>query len=154
MTFLNRFSRRVHPICTHSLKFTFAVTKAAPRINITVSNIESFLRALEFRVQTWEKLKFTFCIVAGEDTPRNLRPSRVRLDFFGTYCDSFLAQISDEFSAELGDLEITGEPTKETSGALEVSVNGNLVHTKLGGDGYVDSDAKINKIFEAITAAL
>ena len=65
-----------------------------------------------------------------------------------------LAQISDEFSAELGDLDITGEPTKETSGALEVSVNGNLIHTKLGGDGYVDSDAKINKIFEAITAAL
>ena len=66
----------------------------------------------------------------------------------------FSAQISDEFSAELGDLDITGEPTKETTGALEVSVNGNLVHSKLGGDGYVDSDAKINKIFDAITAAL
>ena len=91
--------------------------------------------------------------MAGEDTPRNLRPSRVRL-FLGVFLSICLAQISDEFSAELGDLEITGEPTKETSGALEVSVNGNLVHTKLGGDGYVDSDAKINKIFEAITAAL
>ena len=92
--------------------------------------------------------------MVGEDTPRNLRPSRVRLFFVEVFLIDFLAQISDEFSAELGDLEITGEPTKETSGALEVSVNGNLVHTKLGGDGYVDSDAKINKIFEAITAAL
>ena len=65
-----------------------------------------------------------------------------------------LAQISDEFSAELGDLDIVGEATKETSGKLEVTVNGTLVHSKAGGDGYVDSDAKINKIFEAITAAL
>lgn len=67
---------------------------------------------------------------------------------------NIVAQISDEFSAELGDLEIIGEPTKETSGKLEVTVNGTLVHSKAGGDGYVDSDAKIGKIFDAITAAL
>ena len=96
--------------------------------------------------------------MAGEDTPRNLRPSRVSLKLRPNWLlkrsNRSLAQISDEFSAELGDLDITGEPTKETSGALEVTVNGNLIHSKLGGDGYVDSDAKINKIFEAITAAL
>merc|ERR1712008_475188 len=84
--------------------------------------------------ETCQKSIFTYCTVEDEDTP----------------------QISDEFSAELGDLEIVGEATKPTDarGKLEVTVNGALVHTKAGGDGYVDSDAKIGKIFDAITAAL
>ncbi len=77
------------------------------------------------------------------------------------------AQILDEFEAS--QVEITSEPTKETSGALEVNVNGQLIHSKLTkglftphgsifnlclGDGYIDSDKKLNAIFDAIQAAL
>ena len=34
--------------------------------------------------------------------------------------------------------QITSEPSKGTTGELEVYVNGQLVHTKKGGDGVVD----------------
>lgn len=40
----------------------------------------------------------------------------------------FQAQISDEFSAEINDLEIVGEPTPETSGKLEVSLTVNYIY--------------------------
>jgi len=48
----------------------------------------------------------------------------------------------------------TGTPTPQTSGALEVFVGGKLVHSKLGGDGYVDSPDKIERILEAVGLAL
>jgi selT/selW/selH-like putative selenoprotein len=48
---------------------------------------------------------------------------------------------------------VTGEATPSTSGWLEVSVNGQLVHSKKGGDGYVDSEAKMQKILNAVKAA-
>jgi hypothetical protein len=47
------------------------------------------------------------------------------------------------------------EPTPTTSGALEVSVGGTLIHSKLTkGDGYVDSPEKIERILDAVASAL
>ncbi|KAH3850244.1 hypothetical protein DPMN_092651 [Dreissena polymorpha] len=46
------------------------------------------------------------------------------------------------------------EATPGTTGWFEVTVEGKLVHSKKGGDGYVDSDSKTNKIVEAVKAAL
>lgn len=55
---------------------------------------------------------------------------------------------------EAGELQIEGEYTPEITGYMEVSVNGQLVHSKKNGDGHVDSDAKMKKICDAISAAL
>ena len=43
------------------------------------------------------------------------------------------------------------EPTPTTTGALEVSVANELIHSKLSrGDGYVDSPEKIERILDAV----
>jgi len=55
-------------------------------------------------------------------------------------------QLIDEFSAE--EIDFSMEATKGVSGWLEVSVNGQLVHSKKNGDGY--SAAKLNKIMSAV----
>jgi len=53
------------------------------------------------------------------------------------------------------DIEVDGGPTKGTTGALEVQiVGGALLHSKLGGDGYIDSQAKKDKIFNGVREAL
>jgi len=57
----------------------------------------------------------------------------------------------DEFE---GDIEMTGEGTPSATGFFEVDVAGNLVHSKKNGDGYVDDDAKLKKIKQAVEAAL
>ena len=49
---------------------------------------------------------------------------------------------------------MTGESTAGITGYLEVTVNGELVHSKKNGDGYVDNDQKLSKIKAAIDAAL
>ena len=80
----------------------------------------------------------------------------------------FQDQILDEFEA--AQVEIVGEATPSTSGALEVTtispllkltfstsqvtVNGELIHSKLKKDGYVDNDKKMKKILDAIEKAL
>ena len=38
------------------------------------------------------------------------------------------------------------EPTTHASGALEITVRGVLVHSKLNGDGYVDGPEKIERV--------
>ena len=49
---------------------------------------------------------------------------------------------------------MTGEATKEASGKLEVQIEGGaLLHSKAGGDGYVDQPAKLQKILDGIAAA-
>lgn len=53
-----------------------------------------------------------------------------------------------------GQLDITGEGTPQSTGWFEVDVDGELVHSKKNGDGFVDSSAKKDKIIKAITAAL
>ena len=50
---------------------------------------------------------------------------------------------------------MTGEGTPDTTGWLEVQVvGGELLHSKKNGDGYVDTDAKLQKIFAGVTAAM
>lgn len=56
-------------------------------------------------------------------------------------------QLTDEFGEMV---KVTGIETKETSGWLEVKVGNVLVHSKKGGDGYIDSEAKLQKIVKAI----
>jgi len=52
-------------------------------------------------------------------------------------------------------VEVTGEGTPDTTGYLEVEiVGGAVLHTKKGGDGYVDTSDKMNKIFAGVEAAL
>ena len=51
-------------------------------------------------------------------------------------------------------INMTSESTPGVTGFLEVSVNGTLVHSKKNGDGYVDSDAKLQKIVSAIREQL
>jgi selT/selW/selH-like putative selenoprotein len=48
---------------------------------------------------------------------------------------------------------VTSESTPGVTGWLEVSVNGKLIHSKKGGNGYIDSDAKMKKILDAIKEA-
>ncbi|KAG9470770.1 hypothetical protein GDO78_016804, partial [Eleutherodactylus coqui] len=53
-----------------------------------------------------------------------------------------------------GLLKIEGEATTTSTGWFEVSVNGKLVHSKKNGDGYVDNNAKLQKIVSAIECIL
>lgn len=54
----------------------------------------------------------------------------------------------------MDDVKVVGEATPGVTGYLEVSVNGKLVHSKKNGDGYVDTDAKLKKIINAIESAM
>jgi len=54
-----------------------------------------------------------------------------------------------------GKLDITGEGTPSTTGWFEVEiVGGSLLHSKKNGDGYVDSNSKMDKIVAGIESAL
>lgn len=52
-----------------------------------------------------------------------------------------------------GKCAITGEATPQSTGWFEVTVNGQLVHSKKNGEGYVDNDKKLQKIYDAVAAA-
>ncbi|KAB0398441.1 hypothetical protein E2I00_014829 [Balaenoptera physalus] len=60
-------------------------------------------------------------------------------------------KLEDEFP---GHLDICGEGTPQVTGFFEVLVAGKLVHSKKGGDGYVDTESKFLKLVAAIKAAL
>lgn len=48
-----------------------------------------------------------------------------------------------------------GEPTPNVSGALEIVVESKgLVHSKKGGDGYVDTPEKLNRIKDAVKSVI
>ena len=49
---------------------------------------------------------------------------------------------------------VTGEATPNQSGKFEVTVNGDLVHSKINGDGFVDTDDKMDAISAKIKALL
>lgn len=51
-------------------------------------------------------------------------------------------------------MDICGEGTPQVTGFFEVFVAGKLVHSKKGGDGYVDTESKFLKLVAAIKAAL
>ena len=62
------------------------------------------------------------------------------------------SQILDEFGADK--VNVSGKAHMNHSGIFNVLVNDQLVHEKLAGDGHVDNDAKLNRIFQAIDDAL
>ncbi|ROT66308.1 hypothetical protein C7M84_015678 [Penaeus vannamei] len=47
-----------------------------------------------------------------------------------------------------------GEATPGATGFFEVTVGDKLIHSKKNGDGYVDSEKKVNKIIDAVHDAL
>ncbi|CAL1531261.1 unnamed protein product, partial [Lymnaea stagnalis] len=51
-------------------------------------------------------------------------------------------------------IEVTGEGTPTTTGWFEVQVDGKLIHSKKNGDGYVEPGKKMQKIINAIHAAM
>ena len=55
-----------------------------------------------------------------------------------------------------GKLNVYGEATPNVSGALEVLIEstGALVHSKKGGDGYVDTPEKMQKIKDAVKSVV
>ncbi|CAI8015639.1 Selenoprotein W [Geodia barretti] len=64
-------------------------------------------------------------------------------------------RVQEELSDEFGDkIAVLGESTKGITGSFEVTVAGKLVHSKKGGEGFVDSEAKLKKIVDAIRAAI
>nr|XP_020728600.1 selenoprotein W-like [Odocoileus virginianus texanus] len=56
-------------------------------------------------------------------------------------------KLEDEFPSRL---DICGEGTPQVTGFFEVFVAGKLVHSKKGGDGYVDTESKFLKLVAAI----
>eukprot|EP00794_Sanderia_malayensis_P020166 gene20166-22141_t len=63
-------------------------------------------------------------------------------------------QLQQKFTG--GQLKYIGEGTPAITGYLEVSIQetGEVLHSKKNGDGYIDSDAKLNKIIAGIEKAL
>lgn len=61
--------------------------------------------------------------------------------------------VENAIKAKFPKTETSGEPTPTSSGAFEVDINGTIVHSKLNGDGHVDSPEKMEKILAAIAAA-
>lgn len=55
--------------------------------------------------------------------------------------------------AQFPNVTCSGTPSLTTTGELEVKVGGELVHSKLSGDGYVDSPEKIERILNAVAKA-
>jgi len=45
---------------------------------------------------------------------------------------------------------IKGTPTPGVTGKFEVIVNGKTIHSKIGGQGFVDDDKKVQAVIEAI----
>jgi len=52
------------------------------------------------------------------------------------------------------EIELTAWATPGQTGKFEVEVNGQLVHSKITGEGFVDSMAKLEKIMAAIEKCL
>ena len=58
--------------------------------------------------------------------------------------------LKQELEEEFPGLHVEGEGTPGKTGFFEVLVDGNLVHSKNRGDGYVDTEHKVYKIATAI----
>ena len=65
-------------------------------------------------------------------------------------------KLKQDLESRFGDrIQISGEAIPGSSGVFEVQIEGgNLVHSKKNGEGYVDNDAKLNKIVAGIEEAL
>ncbi len=72
---------------------------------------------------------------------------------YGAKCRSMEAAVKARVPA--GAVAFSSEATPGATGAFEVSVNGQLVHSKMErGQGFVDMPAKLDALCTAITAAL
>ena len=70
---------------------------------------------------------------------------------YGAKFRKLAAEIEDLFP---GQVSVEGEAIPGVTGKFEVTVNGKLIHSKAGGDGYVDSSGKMEKITGAIAACV
>lgn len=52
------------------------------------------------------------------------------------------------------DIEIVGIAAKTVTGQFEVTVDGELVHSKENGDGFCDKPEKLEKVMDAIEQKL
>ena len=62
--------------------------------------------------------------------------------------------LEERFRKDVPHLCVMRAATEKNTGALEVEVNGALIHSKLNGDGFIDSAEKLEKIFAHIEAGL
>ncbi|CEF99040.1 Thioredoxin-like fold [Ostreococcus tauri] len=64
------------------------------------------------------------------------------------YCgySRFATAIERAIHSRFPSARVECEPTTHASGALEITVRGVLVHSKLNGDGYVDGPEKIERV--------
>ncbi len=61
--------------------------------------------------------------------------------------------MENAIKAKFPSTETSSTPTPEKTGAFEVNIGGTVVHSKLNGDGHVDSPEKMEKILAAIAAS-
>jgi len=63
-----------------------------------------------------------------------------------------MTELEAEYDKDLFEIEETATPGN--TGWYEITINGKLIHSKKNGDGYVDTEAKFQKISDAVAAAL
>ena len=97
------------------------------------------------------------------DPAKSVKPNRVcvRLDFCSSWsylpkAQSVVWAIQEEFDDQTDKIYFKTNPAPEGSktGEFEIFVNEKLVHSKLNGDGLVDSRQKFQKIAKAIEAQI
>ena len=95
-------------------------------------------------------------IAVDEDTTPSLWPSRkLSTQSSPERCArTFSVSLSFVHADRSAQVNVTGEATPNVSGALEVVIEstGAVVHSKKGGDGYVDTPEKMQKIKDAVKA--
>lgn len=70
-------------------------------------------------------------------------------------CAAAAEDIREEFpSSTYPTVHVVESADAETTGNFDVIVNGVLVHSKKRGDGFLDDDEKLDRVFDAINAAL
>ena len=72
-------------------------------------------------------------------------------DRYGSRYRRFSEELVQDYNTQI---TIEGESTPGITGYFEVTVNGETVHSKKNGDGFVDNKEKMDKIKAAIDAAL
>ena len=99
--------------------------------------------------------------IALGDPAKSVKPSRVcvRLDFCSSWsylpkAQSVVWAIQEEFDDQTDKIYFKTNPAPGKTGEFEVFVNDHLVHSKLKGDGLVDSKQKFQKIAKAIESSI
>lgn len=95
------------------------------------------------------------------DPAKSVKPKRVRvrLDFCSSWsylpkAQSVVWAIQEEFEDQTDKIYFKTNPAAGKTGEFEIFVNEELVHSKLNGDGLVDSRQKFQKIAKAIETNL